>query len=72
MATVCMNPAGERHKIATGDRLITLTTVVVWGKDDLRDDWQGDYTFCCFKCLEGWAAEKASEHDGQVRKDGND
>lgn len=70
MSVMCHNPVGDRHEIPDGDRKITLTAIVVWGANDLRDDWTGDYTFCSFACLADWATERASDHDGHELHEG--
>lgn len=70
MSVFCQNPADAKHEIADGDRKITLTGIVVWGEQDLRDDWTGDYVFCSFKCVSEWAATRAADHDGVVLRDG--
>lgn len=66
----CQNPARDPHQIADGARKVTLSAIVVWGEQDLRGDWTGDYTFCSFGCLSEWAATRAGDHDGRVLVDG--
>lgn len=66
----CSNPDVERHEINDGDRRMDLSYKINWGTDDLRDEWQGAYTFCSFKCLRDWADKRASEHDGTTLKEG--
>lgn len=60
--------AEDAHEI--GDREIHISPLAVkWG--DIRDDWQGDYSFCSFKCLADWATEKSAQHDGHVLEHGS-
>lgn len=67
MSVVCQNPKRDRHECA--ERLISIEPLAVkWG--DIRDDWQGDYSFCSFQCLSEWASEKADQHDGHVLREG--
>jgi hypothetical protein len=69
---LCNNPARERHEIIHGeDRMISLIRVD-WGKNDLREDWEGEYRWCSFRCMADWAQEKASQHDGHVLVEGTD
>jgi hypothetical protein len=69
MPVPCNNPSRERHDC--GDREISIEPLAIkWG--DIRDDWQGDYSFCSFRCLADWAAEKAAQHDGHVLQEGVD
>lgn len=71
MSVVCNGPGGERHEIAEGKRRITIPVLHIdWSDEDIREDWQGDYVFCSFGCLEEWATEKAADHDGRVVKEG--
>lgn len=64
-------PVTVPYDIPTGDRSLRISPLAVnWGTDDLRDDWQGDYTFCSFKCLKEWADAKAADHDGRTVKEG--
>lgn len=70
MSVVCQNPDRDRHEIPDGGRKLTLTGIVVWGQQDLRDDWTGSYVFCSFACLSEWAAARASDHDGVVLREG--
>lgn len=70
MSVLCQNPARDPHTIDDGARKITLTGTVVWGQDDLRGDWTGDYVFCSFACLSEWAALRATDHDGVVLREG--
>ena len=70
MSVLCQNPTRPKHQIADGDRKVTLTAIIVWGQDDERGDWTGDYVFCSFGCLADWAATRAGDHDGIVLRNG--
>jgi hypothetical protein len=70
VSVVCQNPAGDRHEIAEGARKVTLTGTVVWGENDIRAEWTGDYVFCSFGCLAEWATQRAIDHDGVVLREG--
>lgn len=70
MSVQCQNPARDPHQIDDGARKITLTAAVVWGQEDARGDWTGDYVFCSFGCLSEWAANRAADHDGVVLREG--
>jgi len=70
VSVVCQNPALPPHEIADGARKVTLSAIIVWGQDDLRDDWSGDYVFCSFACLSQWATTRATDHDGVVLREG--
>lgn len=72
MSVVCQNPELPTHEIADGARKVTLSAVIVWGQDDLRGDWTGDYVFCSFACLSQWAATRATDHDGVVLREGTE
>jgi hypothetical protein len=70
MSVVCQNPEIPPHEIADGARKVTLSAMIVWGQQDLRDDWTGDYVFCSFKCCSQWAATRSDDHDGVVLREG--
>lgn len=70
MSVTCQNPERPTHEIPDGGRKVTLSAVVVWGQQDLRDDWSGEYVFCSFACLSEWAATRAGDHDGVVLREG--
>ena len=72
MSVVCQNPELPTHEIADGARKVTLSAIVVWGQQDLRADWTGDYVFCSFACLSQWAGTRAADHDGVVLRDGTE
>lgn len=72
MSVACQNPELPPHTIADGARKVTLSAIIVWGQDDLRDDWTGDYVFCSFACLSQWAATRAAVHDGVVLREGTE
>jgi hypothetical protein len=72
VSVVCQNPERPPHEIADGARKITLTGMIVWGQEDLRADWTGDYVFCSFQCLSEWAATRAGDHDGVVLREGTE
>ena len=64
--------AAEAHKIPAGGRRITIPALSIrWGDKDIRDDWVGDYTFCCFQCLAEWATEKSEQHDDRTLVEGD-
>lgn len=71
MAVSCQNPSRDKHEIPDGGRRLEIKPLTIdWGSSDLRDGWQGDYTFCSFACLSEWAAARAAEHDEHVLVDG--
>ena len=66
---LCANATQAKHELPpTGGRRVTLR--VEWGADDLRETWEGGYTFCNFRCLAEKAADWAVEHDGRVLQEG--
>jgi hypothetical protein len=71
--TAChFSPAGAQdvHKIEDGARRLELRFDVDWGDQDIRDSHSKPLTFCSFKCLAGWAADRAVQHDATTLKEG--
>ena len=67
--SLCANATQTKHELpGEGGRRVTLG--VEWGAADLRDNWEGDYVFCDFRCLAAKAVEWACEHDGHVLREG--
>lgn len=73
MSTVCHHSptgAGAAHEIPKGGRRLDLAFSVDWGDDDVRDSHRKPLSFCSFGCLSAWAAERGTQHDGQVVSEG--
>lgn len=62
--------ATDLHTIPDGARTLSLTFDVDWGDTDLRESHSKPLTFCSFRCLTGWAADKAAQHDSVTVTDG--
>lgn len=65
-AILCAGPTRARHEISDQDRRLDVSVAINWGDLDEREESAKVSSFCSFKCLADWAANRGIAHDGRT------